>query len=122
MKTLLLCLAGLVSTAAGAQGTQPKIFRHTPGTGLEQQTNGTWQKLLSDSVARRNSLDGFSRRKPGVYRLPQDGMPCIVPDSTKTVAMPNLWRGKKEIPYRGNPPRMPNLAKPQFLSYSKPQP
>lgn len=55
---------------------------------------------------------GLKGKNPGVYRLPQDNMPCIVPDSTKTVRMPNAWKGSKRIPYKSNPPRIPNLAKP----------
>ena len=51
-------------------------------------------------------------RKPGIYRLPQDNMPCIVPDSSKTVQIPNAWKGPKRVPYRSNPPRIPNLTKP----------
>ena len=49
-------------------------------------------------------------KKPGVYLLPQDNMPCIVPDSGKTVNIPNAWRGPKTVPFKGNPPHIPNPA------------
>lgn len=42
--------------------------------------------------------------KPGVYALPQDGMPCIVPDSNGIAAMPNaappLYPYRKDMPTR----------------------
>jgi hypothetical protein len=66
----------------------------------------------NDSNIVLHNLDFLKSKKPGVYRLPQDNMPCIVPDSTKTVRMPNAWKGPKRIPYQSNPPRIPNLAKP----------
>lgn len=51
-------------------------------------------------------------KKAGVYRLPQDGMPCIVPDSTKTANIPNAWKGPVKVPYKSNAPSIPNLSKP----------
>ena len=68
-------------------------------------------KVAKDSNIVRQNLD-FLKGKPGVYRLPQDNMPCIVPDSNKTVRIPNVWKGPKRVPYKGNPPRIPNLTKP----------
>ncbi|HEV7333207.1 MAG TPA: hypothetical protein VGN63_19385 [Flavisolibacter sp.] len=50
--------------------------------------------------------------KPGIHRLPQDNMPCIVPDMNATVAIPNTWKGEKSVPFRGTQPRIPNRAKP----------
>ncbi len=58
--------------------------------------------------------------KPGIHRLPQDNMPCIVPDRNATVAIPNTWKGEKKIPFRGTRPQMPNPAKPFPLSPSRP--
>ncbi|NTS43086.1 hypothetical protein HRG84_19530 [Flavisolibacter sp. BT320] len=58
--------------------------------------------------------------KPGIHRLPQDGMPCIVPDMNATVAIPNTWRGEKKVPFRGAQPSIPNPAKPSRLAPSRP--
>lgn len=58
--------------------------------------------------------------KPGMHRLPLDGMPCIVPDMNATVAIPNTWKGEKKIPFRGAQPRIPNNAKPYRFSPSRP--
>ncbi|MBC7863496.1 MAG: hypothetical protein IAF38_11005 [Bacteroidia bacterium] len=46
--------------------------------------------------------------KPGVHRLPQDGMPCIVPDTKDIVAIPNLFKGKVSVPFVGSQPHIPN--------------
>jgi hypothetical protein len=35
---------------------------------------------------------------PGVYNLPQDNMPCIVPDTKEIAAIPNVLTNK-EIPF-----------------------
>lgn len=58
--------------------------------------------------------------KPGVYRLPKDGMPCVVPDTKDIAAIPNGWKGKTSVPYVSNEPRIPNLALSQsFLLRNK---
>jgi hypothetical protein len=67
---------------------------------------------FNDSNIVRQNPGLLIGKKPGVYRLPQDNMPCIVPDSTKIVRIPNAWKGPKPIPYKSNPPRIPNPTKP----------
>jgi hypothetical protein len=49
---------------------------------------------------------------PGVYQLPQDNLPCIVPDLTATAPMPNAFKEKINIPYVGVSPLIPNPALP----------
>ena len=58
--------------------------------------------------------------KPGIHRLPQDNMPCIVPNLTLTVPIKNLWAEKIELPFRGKPPRLPNPSKSFKLAPSRP--
>jgi hypothetical protein len=43
--------------------------------------------------------------KPGVYALPQDNMPCVVPDTGSIAAIPNAAAG--EYPYRKDMPTRP---------------
>ena len=69
-------------------------------SGLETKRDTTTLELLK-------SLS-MSQGKPGVYSLSQDNMPCIRPDLSGVVAMPNLWQGKKRVPYQSSPPRIPN--------------
>lgn len=44
--------------------------------------------------------------QPGVYALPQDGMPCIVPDTNGIAAMPNA--APRMYPYRKDMPTRPH--------------
>jgi len=58
-----------------------------------------------------NSISGqlfLKNAKPGVHRLPQDGMPCIVPDTKDIAAIPNTFNGTVGVPFTGNRPRIPN--------------
>ena len=76
--------------------------------------------LPSDSGIVGRNLQTFWPKKPGVYALPQDNMPCIVPDSTKSVKIHNAWKGSLQVPFKGGPPRIPNLStRPNFLKHRK---
>jgi hypothetical protein len=121
MKQLLLLLSGFASfTTAQAQDDQldsPKIDAETL---LRRYRQEEAKKLPADSVYSLNPLLIPGNGKPGVYRLPQDNMPCIVPDSAKTVRIPNVWKGPVKIPYKSKPPRIPNLStRPEFLKNKK---
>ena len=55
-------------------------------------------------------------KHPRVYSLPQDNMPCIVPDTKDLAAIPNVWPGKVERRFKSRIPNpyLPNTeAKPQ---------
>jgi hypothetical protein len=41
----------------------------------------------------------LKHNKPGVYALPQDNMPCIVPDTKDIAAIPNAWL-RPSVPFR----------------------
>ena len=79
-----------------------------------------WRKRMTDTVEIVKPKAYLVSPKPGIHRLPQDNMPCIVPDLNATVTIPNGWGSKPEVPFRSNPPRMPNRAKPFQLSPSRP--
>ena len=108
--TLLLSCFLLLETTAQDAGKelQNKMNEVTKQDLANRIRNWKVQKDTNDVLRHLGFLEG----KPGVYRLPQDNMPCIVPDSSKTVKIPNAWKGPKRIPYRSNPPRIPNIAKP----------
>lgn len=97
---------------------------------MDFQKQGNYEKVLEQFRARaavrvlRDSmlLLGYNTApiapgKPGVYRLPQDGMPCIVPDTKEVAAIPNGFKGKASIPFTGNPPRIPNPSTTQPFRY-----
>jgi len=117
MKQLLLLLIGFASfTTAQAQEEgldTPKIDGESL---LRRYKQEHINKSPRDSVYTSNHLLIPGNGKPGVYSLPQDNMPCIVPDSTKTVRVPNAWKGPIKPPYKSKPPRIPNLSvRPEFL-------
>lgn len=51
------------------------------------------------------NLESIGLRKPGIYALPQDRMPCIVPDTGGIVAIPNAFPAVS-VPYK--PTTIPN--------------
>lgn len=60
-------------------------------------------------------LNGYTIAKgspAGVYQLPIDNMPCVVPDTKTITAMPNAWKGGITIPFST---RIPNPGKGQNL-------
>ena len=125
MKTLLLVAASLACTSVFAQNSRidRDRFQNEPGyrdslTALFPDNNRRGQSKIRPT----HPLYIEKQKATGIVTLPQDNMPCIVPDSTKTVRIPNAWRSKKGVPYRPNPPRMPNLVKPDFLSEVSKQP
>jgi hypothetical protein len=52
-------------------------------------------------------------KEPGVYALPQDGMPCLVPDTNSLATMPNaaprLYPYRKDMPTRPYKKAIPNV-------------
>lgn len=120
MKQLLLLLTACVSlTTTQAQEDQLDAPKVDAEALLRRYRQEQVNKLPTDSVYTYKHLLIPGNGKPGVYSLPQDNMPCIVPDSTKTVRIPNAWKGLAKPPYRSKPPRMPNLStRPEFLKHN----
>ena len=121
MKQLLLLLIGFVSfTTAQAQEDvldNPKLDGESL---LRRYRQSEARRMPTDSVYTLNHPLVPGNDKPGVYSLPQDNMPCIVPDTTKTVRVPNAWKGPIKRHYKSNPPRIPNLSvRPEFLKEKK---
>lgn len=53
---------------------------------------------------------------PGVHFLPQDGMPCIVPETVTLGNIPNAWNGKR-ILFNDKIPNPYNDGKGQHFEY-----
>jgi len=64
-------------------------------------------KLLADTAIVVPWRGGYTlnQRTPGVYTLPQDGMPCIVPNTKDIAAMPNAFP-QKQLPKLGQIPNV----------------
>jgi hypothetical protein len=101
--SLLIAFCGFIVTAYAQQSDE--ALRKVTG----KDKHDYFQNLLKrDSIKKDLVVFNFSSTpSPGIYRLPQDNMPCIVPDTKDITAMPNLWPSVT-IPFKGG--KMPNPA------------
>ena len=53
-------------------------------------------------------LPGGKSPTPGIYRLPQDGMPCLVPETDHIAVMPNAWKNPEGKSYKAPEGSIPN--------------
>lgn len=93
---LLLCLAGLlISAFTFAQNN--RVFRADISL-LRPDSNGkgSVEELI------------LSHPAPGIYRLPIDRMPCVVPATDALAAMPNAWKGEVVPRYQPGTHSIPN--------------
>jgi hypothetical protein len=119
MKPLLLLFICCVATFA--------VQAQTESTDLQKLKADAYNLPLFKDKARvfpnnndslTSSISGqplLKSAKPGIYRLPQDGMPCIVPDTKDIAAIPNTFKGRIGVPFTGNRPRIPNAKQPGTL-------
>ncbi len=86
MKRLLLLGVLMVAAAtASAQETDPNLKKL-----LEQyQQKHPVPKVDIQTLGPQVGIGSGLKPPPGVHTLPQDGMPCIVPDTKHLVHMPN---------------------------------
>ena len=114
MKLLLLfvfCIFSFFAQAqnSGAPGTpkQPEVlkkFKGTNGDELRKQFEAYFKHQF------QNVLLGSKQGRIAI--LPQDHMPCLVPDTSAIAPMPNAWKAVS-IPYRSQHHPIPNPALPQ---------
>ena len=107
MKPLLLIIFYMLSVGTMAQEWKPDIPKElivTQRPGIQLH----WTPQQRDSLIKRFSI-GMAKMGSGIHYLPQDGMPCIVPDTEDIVAIPNAW-SKVEVPfiYKIPNPALPN--------------
>jgi hypothetical protein len=75
------------------------------------------QKQLQDYLQRKKFQNNLLANKQGnVILLPQDNMPCIVPDTSGIAKMPNSW-GTTAVPYVPQFHPIPNPALPKQRSF-----
>lgn len=118
MKRLLLLAFVITVTNLYAQEFQPdinKLIAHSKVSSFKKDTSKTTPrqplaldlKLLTPRVL---------KLQPDTHALPQDGMPCIVPDTKSIAAIPNAAKDDQTPPVN----RIPNAASEQrFLSKPK---
>ena len=112
---LLLLLLSVVGMSSIANAQEPEG---------SQKLKNDWkvERPLTTVVPKDSALLNiypYVNKKPGVYRLPKDGMPCIVPDTKDIASIPNAWKGSIRVPYKGKKPVIPNPSKPGTESNTK---
>lgn len=119
MKLLLLLAMCIFSAAAFAQvpkKTNPYIFQ-LPDTLKRFKGNENALLQLRDYLHRKQTPQTQLASKLGkVVILPQDNMPCIVPETNVAAKMPNAWGGVTN-PYSAPVNPIPNPGLPKTKSF-----
>jgi hypothetical protein len=118
MKLLFTILFSAVSISLCAQITEADI---------EKQIRESIRKRVEEDNARKMGpshpllkIEPLAQqgirlvpKEPGVYALPQDNMPCIVPDTNSIAAIPNaaprLYPYRKDMPTRQQKKQAPTV-------------
>lgn len=67
---------------------------------------------------RQNRNELLSNRQDNIVLLPQDRMPCVIPDTNAIAKMPNAW-AEVTVPYKPESRPIPNPAlPPQSFRYN----
>jgi hypothetical protein len=117
MKLLLLSAFCIFSVCAFAQvpkNSNPYLYR-LPDTLKKFKGDNTeaFQKLLHDHFQKKQFQNNLLANKHGnIVILPQDHMPCVVPDTNGLVKIPNAWN-VVSIPYQSPNHPIPNPSLPK---------
>lgn len=105
MKCLLLAVFIAGATTAGAQQQDAELLQQLQAI-LEKEKSRSAAPSDTTIVVPWKGGGNTSFKKPGVYALPQDGMPCMVPNTADIAAIPNAMPQKKAVPFG----KIPNAA------------
>ena len=126
MKLLLLPIFCCISFCAFAQvpDTKNPWTMQLPDSLLKRfkgNNNEVLKQKLQDYMQRKHRPNQLLADKMGnVAILPQDHMPCVVPDTNAIASMPNAW-SEVTNPYRATDDPIPNPALPlQSFKYNEP--
>lgn len=120
MKSLpLLAVCCFGFSLVRAQKPVPGITEIKPGVFFDFKDGKYFIKPVNDSSIVLQNLLLLQNKKPGVYSLPQDNMPCIVPNTKDLALMPNAFKGEVKVPYVGRAPRIPNAVVPKVFPDTK---
>lgn len=108
MKQLLLMGSFLFSFCAMAQEFKYDIPKKVVVTQRPDIYTLPLSPQQRDSLIKQFKTD-MVKVGSGIHYLPQDGMPCLVPDTKDIVAIPNAWP-KMEVPFMSQTPNpaLPN--------------
>lgn len=99
MKCLLLFFVfTAIYTNTGAQQTNAELQQKLQAI-LDKQKGNNDFVLKEDGsiVVPYKAKKAETNKRSGVYSLPQDGMPCIVPDTKNIAAIPNAFVKKETL-------------------------
>ena len=121
MKLLLLSAFCVFSYCAFAQIPNKKNpwTMQIPDTlrSFKGNNSDVLRKQFQEYLQRRKLQNNLLANKQGsVVILPQDNMPCIVPDTNGIAKMPNAWSGTN-LPYIPQYHPIPNPALPKTQSF-----
>jgi hypothetical protein len=117
MKLLLTSLLCCFLIGAFAQAPKAKVPEKLQVPDTAQMFKGndrrSMQKRLEAYMGVTKVSKGLLATKEGnIAFLPQDHMPCVVPDSVSAAIMPNAWSGAK-VPFEPKYNPIPNPALPK---------
>lgn len=118
MKLLLLFSFCFFSTCASAQvpnNKNPWTFRIDSLKNFKGN-NADLHKQLQDYLQRKKLQTPLANKQGNIIYLPQDHMPCLIPNTNGIAAMPNAWGGSS-VPYRPQYHPIPNPALPEVQSF-----
>lgn len=116
MKLLLLAAFTVLYLSSSAQQSfqvdVPKVMKQSD----------VLKKLNMKSISKDTLIKKFKdylsmKQNPGIYYLPQDNMPCLVPDTKDIAAIPNAWP-HPSVPFKGTIPN-PGLQEKPLVPQSK---
>lgn len=116
MKLLLFIGLNLVFAGAFAQVPNHKNSTLVPSPGYPRNFKGNdseqLRKQFQEYFERTKAENQLLADKQGnIVRLPQDRMPCMVPDSATVALMPNAWSAVT-VPFQPQYHPIPNPALP----------
>ena len=108
MKLLISSILCFSSFTVVAQINNEEILRNRLQQLNDSYSNGLKDQNILSLKPKTYDLkkSEILSRQPGVYSLPQDGMPCIVPDTNGIAAMPNAFPNVS-VPFKTT---MPNVS------------
>jgi hypothetical protein len=118
MNLLLLSALCVFSVCAFSQAPDNKNLQLPDTlTYFKGNNSDVLPKQLQDFLQRKKSQDNLLANKKGnVVILPQDHMPCIVPDINSISRMSNAWTNPG-IPYKPKSRPIPNPGLPKNQSF-----
>lgn len=94
MKAFLLTVGRVVASTLSAQNIDPELKQRLDEY-MQKQKPNLLPKTDLKTLVPNMGLESWMQAKPGVYALPQDNMPCIVPQTNDIVQSPNAMPQKR---------------------------